>query len=199
MKRIGFIIAAESYILRKGLGAILSRIPGVQVVREFDKVGALHEYLKQGAGEMLVVSQSIFENLADLYADQAHLLDRTILIRDISPGFETPHAGAVISICDEKDAVVGKFLEAINRSGAEEGSSGMPELTPREKTIIRMVSMGYTNRQIAELLYLSTHTVITHRKNISGKLGIKSVSGLTIYAIVNNIITIGEISSKPEA
>jgi DNA-binding NarL/FixJ family response regulator len=71
------------------------------------------------------------------------------------------------------------------------------ELTQREKTIVRQVSLGMTNRQIAETLFLSTHTVTTHRKNISSKLGIKSVSGLTVYAIVNNIITIEEVNSKP--
>jgi DNA-binding NarL/FixJ family response regulator len=71
------------------------------------------------------------------------------------------------------------------------------ELSPRETTIVRLVSLGLTNRQIAESLYLSAHTVMTHRKNIISKLGIKSVSGLTIYAIVNNIITIEEVTSKP--
>ena len=57
---------------------------------------------------------------------------------------------------------------------------------------------GLTNQQIADSLFLSAHTVMTHRKNISSKLGIKSVSGLTVYAIVNNIITIEEVTSKPE-
>ncbi len=70
-------------------------------------------------------------------------------------------------------------------------------LSPRENTILRLVSLGYTNKEIAEELFLSAHTVITHRKNIVHKLGIKSVSALTVYAIVNNIITIEELSSKP--
>lgn len=76
-------------------------------------------------------------------------------------------------------------------------SFGSSELTQREKTVVRQVSLGLTNKQIAEELFLSTHTVTTHRKNISSKLGIKSVSGLTVYAIVNNIITIEEVSLKP--
>ena len=76
-------------------------------------------------------------------------------------------------------------------------TSSSLELTQREKTIVRQVSLGLTNKQIAEELFLSTHTVTTHRKNISSKLGIKSVSGLTVYAIVNNIITIEEVSLKP--
>ena len=71
------------------------------------------------------------------------------------------------------------------------------KLSPRETTIVRLVSLGLTNRQIADHLFLSAHTVMTHRKNISSKLGIKSVSALTVYAIVNNIITIEEVTSKP--
>ncbi|MGE5354496.1 MAG: LuxR C-terminal-related transcriptional regulator, partial [Acidobacteriota bacterium] len=43
-------------------------------------------------------------------------------------------------------------------------------------------------------LFISPHTVITHRKNISQKTGIKSVSGLTIYAVVNNIIDIDKLN-----
>ena len=45
-----------------------------------------------------------------------------------------------------------------------------------------------TNREIADRLYLSTHTVITHRRNIARKLQVHSASGLTVYAIVNKLI-----------
>ena len=67
------------------------------------------------------------------------------------------------------------------------------ELTPREITILKLVSMGLTNKQIADRLFLSAHTVITHRKNITTKLGIKTISGLTVYAILNNIVSVEEI------
>jgi DNA-binding NarL/FixJ family response regulator len=52
---------------------------------------------------------------------------------------------------------------------------------------------GMTNKEIAEQLYLSIHTVITHRRNISKKLQIHSAAGLTIYAIVNKLVEIGEV------
>jgi DNA-binding NarL/FixJ family response regulator len=51
-----------------------------------------------------------------------------------------------------------------------------------------------TNHAIAGQLYLSTHTVITHRRNIARKLQIHSVSGLTVYAIVNKLVELSEVS-----
>jgi regulator of cell morphogenesis and NO signaling len=55
-----------------------------------------------------------------------------------------------------------------------------------------------TNKQIADELCLSTHTVITHRRNISAKLQIHSVAGLTIYAIVNKMVELDEVKNISE-
>ncbi|PLX23859.1 MAG: hypothetical protein C0599_03325 [Salinivirgaceae bacterium] len=66
-------------------------------------------------------------------------------------------------------------------------------LTIREKDVLREVSTGLTNKEIAEKLHISIHTVISHRKNITAKLGIKSISGLTVYAIINNIVDTNSI------
>jgi len=70
------------------------------------------------------------------------------------------------------------------------------ELTQREREILRQVAMGYSNKEIADSLFISIHTVITHRKNITGKLGIKSISGLTVYAIINRLIDPGLIDPE---
>ena len=59
-----------------------------------------------------------------------------------------------------------------------------------------MVMDGNSNKEIAENLFISTHTVITHRKNITHKLGIKSISGLTIYAILNGLVEIDQYKQK---
>ena len=48
--------------------------------------------------------------------------------------------------------------------------------------------MNYTNKEIADQYCISIHTVISHRKNIARKTGIKSVSGLTVYALLNRMI-----------
>ena len=54
--------------------------------------------------------------------------------------------------------------------------------------VIRLISDGLTNKEIADSLCLSTHTVNTHRKNIMTKLGLKNTAGIVIYAVKENII-----------
>lgn len=66
-------------------------------------------------------------------------------------------------------------------------------ISEREKEIIRCVASGKSNKEIAEMLFISPHTVATHRRNISSKLGIHSGAGLTIYAIIHNIIDAKDI------
>jgi len=61
-------------------------------------------------------------------------------------------------------------------------------LSDRETDVLKLLVSGNANKEIADKLNISTHTVISHRKNISQKTGIKTVSGLTIYAVINNII-----------
>lgn len=69
------------------------------------------------------------------------------------------------------------------------------ELSEREKDVVRAVAKGLSNKEIAERLCLSVHTVTTHRRNISAKLDIHSAPGLTIYAIIHNLLSIDEIQS----
>jgi DNA-binding NarL/FixJ family response regulator len=67
------------------------------------------------------------------------------------------------------------------------------DLTDREIDILIAVAKGLMNKEIADKLNISIHTVISHRRNISKKTGIKSVSGLTVYALINNLITSDEV------
>ena len=70
----------------------------------------------------------------------------------------------------------------------EEG--GESTLSPREREVVSCLAMGLSNKEIASKLNISINTVITHRKNIATKLSIHSVAGITIYAIVNNLVDI---------
>ncbi len=63
------------------------------------------------------------------------------------------------------------------------------ELSDREKEVLELVAKGCTSKEIATMLNISQHTVHAHRKKISEKLGIKSVSALTVYAMMNGIVS----------
>jgi len=67
------------------------------------------------------------------------------------------------------------------------------ELSEREKDIVRSVAKGLSNKEIADEHFISIHTVITHRRNISRKLGIHSSAGLTVYAILNKLVDIEDL------
>jgi regulator of cell morphogenesis and NO signaling len=67
------------------------------------------------------------------------------------------------------------------------------ELSEREKDVINCVVKGMSNKEIAEKLFISLNTVTTHRKNIAKKTDIHSPAALTLYAIMNNIVSIEEI------
>jgi DNA-binding NarL/FixJ family response regulator len=62
-------------------------------------------------------------------------------------------------------------------------------ISDREGEIIRLVAEGFTNKEIADKLFLSAHTVTTHRKNIMAKLGVNNTAGLVLFAIRNNIVS----------
>lgn len=82
-------------------------------------------------------------------------------------------------------------------SRAEDATAGeadeCEQLSPRESEIVRCVATGLSNKEIAEKLYLSVHTVTTHRRNISAKLDIHSSAGLTIYALIHGLISLNEV------
>lgn len=75
-----------------------------------------------------------------------------------------------------------------NSSQNTEATSQQNKLSAREIEVLKLVVRGHINKEIADKLNISINTVLTHRKNITSKLGIKSVSGLSIYAMMNGII-----------
>ena len=99
-----------------------------------------------------------------------------------------------INLFDDIDTLSAKLSGIINVSDEED--SDPDSLSQREKEILGYVVKGLTNKEIAEKLYLSVHTVITHRRNITRKLQVHSAAGLTIYAIVNKLVDISEVKMK---
>ena len=68
-----------------------------------------------------------------------------------------------------------------------------PLLTPREELVLQEIVKGFTNKEIADHLGVEMTTVISHRKNLIGKLGLKSVSALTMYAVAHGLVKVEEI------
>jgi DNA-binding NarL/FixJ family response regulator len=201
MRIRGFILVIDSYLLRKGVVALLNRIQGVRVLKEFSAKEAFLPYLESKPVDYIVIGLHEFQHWSGLFISKPELLEKTILLEDahtdgLIQDVSTSDVQASIHLMDDRDSLIAKIRNLLNRQDKDPDSLSM-ELSPREITIVRLVSMGLTNREIAEKLFLSAHTVMSHRKNINSKLGIKSISGLTIYAIVNNIITIEEVSSLP--
>lgn len=90
----------------------------------------------------------------------------------------------------------GQILETIQRAAIDvndidfESFSCEPViLSERENEIITLIAEGLTNHQIADQLFLSNHTINTHRKNIMAKLGVKNTAGIVMYAVKTNLVS----------
>ncbi len=202
MRIATFILHIDSFIIRLGLVSILNRLQGVRVLKEFKANESFISFLENHPVDYIIIDQAGFDRLVNLYISKPELLELTILLKDsslkdLNKGVLRGDVPATLYLTDEKETIVQTLQNLLQHRDDLSTKNSSEDLSPRETTIVRLVSMGLTNRQIAEKLFLSAHTVMTHRKNINSKLGIKSVSGLTIYAIVNNIITIEEVSSLP--
>ena len=96
----------------------------------------------------------------------------------------------VLSVYDSSEVILSRLGNVVELSQSSTARGESEELSVRERDILTAVARGKTNKEIADEFNLSVHTVITHRKNISHKLGINSISGLTVYAILNKLIDV---------
>ncbi|MDR1632624.1 MAG: response regulator transcription factor [Dysgonamonadaceae bacterium] len=96
----------------------------------------------------------------------------------------------VLNIYDDSHKMQKKLQRTVQAFANRDGNStDSVDLSDREKEILVSVAKGLTNKEIAGAHCISVHTVISHRKNITKKTGIKTISGLTIYAVFNNLIS----------
>jgi DNA-binding CsgD family transcriptional regulator len=96
------------------------------------------------------------------------------------------------------DENIDAIIRALQRpivAVSEPTPTNLSLLSDREKDVLRLLVEGFSNKEIAEKLFISTHTVISHRKNIVQKTGIHSVAGLTIYAVANKLIGVEDYFS----
>ncbi len=110
----------------------------------------------------------------------------------------------LLTHCQLEDTLFAECVQALenevrDRGGdpvvpdEEEQNDTLSDLSDREREVIRMVALGLSNKEIADKMFISVNTVMTHRRNIARKTGIHAAAGITIYAIVNGIIKVEDI------
>ena len=175
-------VAETSVIVRSGLVAVLKRLPdmNIQTIEVTSKEGLQH-CMEAHTPNILIVNPQ-FEGWFDVDAFKGHYphletkivsLICTFVDANQLKGYEES-----INLFDDVESLEKKISVLMNF--AEEDDSDQDTLSQREKEIIGCVVRGMTNKEIAEKLYISVHTVITHRRNITRKLQIHSAGGLTI-------------------
>ena len=98
-----------------------------------------------------------------------------------------------IGIYDNAARIIQKLRNAIEENN-KSPKNDINELSSRERDILAAVAMGKTNKEIADEFNISIYTVISHRRNISQKLGINSIPGLTVYAIMNKLVDMSDFN-----
>ena len=191
---VRIVVAEPSVIIRSGMLSILKRLSNLQVeLFETGDMEQLGNTLAWHKPDVLMVNPS-FPGVPSppqirKEAGNPHL-KCVALQNSLVDGAVLNAYDEVISIYDSADRIQEKLTGLVN---APREDMRHEALSGREKEVVVCVVKGMTNKQIADHLCLSTHTVITHRRNISHKLGIHSAAGLTIYAIVNKLVDVDEI------
>ena len=193
---IRIAIAETSVIIRGGLTAALKRLPNVKVQPiELLSIEALHDCVRTQCPDMLIVNPA-FGDYFDIGKFREETSGKKIRVIALVTSFVDASLlskyDESISIFDDLERLSKKISGLLNVPSEEEDLENQDALSQREKEIVICVVKGMTNKEIAEKLFLSIHTVITHRRNISKKLQIHSAAGLTIYAIVNKLVTLND-------
>lgn len=198
MDRIKFVIAEKSYLIRKGIVSIINRIEHATVIKELESLDEINSILLKYSPDFLVLNIELLNNY-NRFRNSGIKVELSQIVIGIDQGNDQKLQNLLglretISIFDDRESIYNKLQSLITEKVQKHHNIPQhAELSEREKTILKNVAKGFTNKDIADKLFLSTHTVITHRKNITNKLGIKTISGLTVYAILNNIISIGDL------
>ena len=190
MSKTTFIILEKSYLIRKGLKSIIEKIPNTQILQEFDNKDEINPS-KHFEADFIISNPDFLESI-----NHTDIINSSQLI-SISDKHSklnkkinwTEH----IYLDDTQNNIIKKLNKVIGNKTSKTSVSEIPEeISKREADILKNIALGYSNKEIADKLFISTHTVVTHRKNITRKLGIKTVPGLTIYAILNKLIDIND-------
>ena len=178
MEKVNIAIVTSDTLSYLGVKKLLEDIPAVTVCHIADAAGLI-----DGNADRFYVI------VADAAVCMSHLQfflprrSKTLVISDkrlVRPTLD------FINRTDSAQQLSEKLIDYIDKLRTT--ASPQSELSQREIEVLTLVASGKINKEIADALQISINTVLTHRKNISAKLGIKSVSGLSVYAMMNGYL-----------
>ncbi len=191
MKNRNVIIVSPSQIISKGLEKVFLEHSEFRVVNILTELPRSLDMLCSTNVDLLIIDPSVIDyasrssvhTLINSSLDVPVIAVQTVLLEeDFYRQFD-----AVISLYDLPAVIISKCRKALEvELDSSKGDGG--ELSAREKEILVSVAKGKLNKEIADEFNISVYTVMTHRKNITRKTGIKTVAGLTVYAMLNNLI-----------
>ena len=184
------IICETSEIIANGLAEIINGMAQFDVVLRVDSPERISEKILSSNANMLIIDPALlgYQNkdfLLQLGKEHPNVFVVALVTTYLDHSFLTPYNG-VIELNDSRAKIIDKMNELVQNEASK--NSDDVELSKRETDVLVAVAKGMMNKEIAEQMNISIHTVISHRKNITRKTGIKSVSGLTVYALLNNLI-----------
>ena len=190
------LLIVPSIVVAKGIESIFDDLGEFEVAGILPDVGRGSETrLRNMDADVIIIDPSVF-SYAERSNGRSWLSDNSdaaavALQTGLNDEETLRKFDETISLYDEPTAIIRKLrgaLEGRQENGKGEGE----ELSAREKEILVCVAKGMLNKEIADQFNISIYTVITHRKNITRKTGIKTVAGLTVYALLNNLIDVGD-------
>jgi DNA-binding NarL/FixJ family response regulator len=210
--KINILIAGNSYLLLAGIRSLVCGNPDFNFQGEANDLPQLAEKLMLFQSGLLIIDSNcgafspediktiLKRNSCTKVLAVSSFADALSVNRAIESGIHS----LLLTDCDReeileaiyKTAAGDKFmcgkivaLAAGEKDRVPETSCAGLNITEREIEIIKLLAEGYSNKQIADLLFLSTHTINTHRKNIMAKLGVNNAAGLVLFAVRENLIS----------
>jgi DNA-binding CsgD family transcriptional regulator len=192
-KRI--LLIEPSLMVSNGFSILMENAIGYQVTGVITDINRLQKQMISGSSEVIIVNPVLLLPHRASIRSFLGIPSGTFLVALVYTFVDEwmlNQFDAIITINDGATQIVNKLNEIkLHVKTIEDNSE---ELSDRENDILTSIVKGLTNKEIADQHFISIHTVISHRKNIIRKTGIKSVSGLTVYALLNNLITYEDVN-----
>ncbi len=198
LKKYKLIIIEPSPVIQQGLKLLLEQDHDFVVLNLYADIQEFQSDKKTSVADSYLINPAVIGfhkefAVRSLFTDYPDCLLIAIIYNYVDTGTLNGFDGA-IDIYNNSTIILRKLQEIVkNHRQNQTSSSDNTDLSDREKEILASIAKGLTNKEIAEKHHISTHTVISHRKNITRKTGIKTVAGLTLYAVFNNLIRQDEL------